>query len=253
MEDGGHIAITARCERAVETEAARSDCRGLRVAIAVRDEGCGMGEGELARATDPFFTTKRARGGSGLGLAMVEGFVAQSGGVLRIESEEACGTVVTLVLPIMDAPEEAAPALEGQVVAVQAAHVTEFAPPATEKRPARLTILVVDDNALLLSATARLLQTLNHEVLTALDAQEAFTLVEHNERVSVVLSDVSMPGETGVGLAARLALLRPDLPVILMTGFAGDAIDATDRYVLGKPFTRRQLVSALEAAVPDRG
>eukprot|EP01037_Dinobryon_pediforme_P009322 gene9322-9403_t len=249
MHEGGVIEMTARtgCGGGIAADVG-SDTMVGSVVITVRDCGAGMTVDELARATDPFFTTKRDKGGSGLGLTMVQGFVAQSGGELRIASVAGEGTTVSLWLP-SDTRMPDLPGAGAQVGAVVAASPAETP---LEARPGRLTVLVVDDNALLLNATERLLKTLHHDVLCAPDAQTAFELVCCRAEIGLVLSDVSMLGESGAELAERLAVLRPELPVILMTGYAWDVVPSDGLMVLSKPFSRQQLVAAIATAVASR-
>jgi CheY-like chemotaxis protein len=170
--------------------------------------------------------------------------VAQSGGELRIASAAGEGTTVALWLPA-DTGMRGLTGAGAQVGAEVAASPAETP---VEAKPGRLTVLVVDDNALLLNATERLLKTLHHDVLCAPDAQTAFDLVCCRDEIGLVLSDVSMLGESGAELAERLAVLRPELPVILMTGYAWDVPPAIGRTVLVKPFTRPQLVAAIHQA-----
>lgn len=190
------------------------------VRISVVDTGVGMSESTLARALDPFFTTKGANSGAGLGLPMVQGFAVQSGGALRISSRPGEGTKVELWLPraanlvkpkpMTDAPpggqQEVQPGAEPGVQA------SETAPPCT--------VLVVDDDALIVMVTSDRLQALGHHVFEVQSGRQALEVLRSSVRIDVVLTDHIMPGMTGLDLAREIRTNWPDIPIILATGCA---------------------------------
>ncbi|ACL61141.1 response regulator [Methylobacterium nodulans] len=211
---------------------------GSYVRIALTDTGTGMDAATLAKATEPFFTTKGPGKGTGLGLSMVQGLVAQSGGALQVSSTPGQGTTVTLWLPAA-APVEAPPP-----AALASADPAAIPP---------CTILVVDDDPLVRIGTAAMLEDLGHAVLEAPSGAEALTLLEGRTDIDLVVTDHAMPGMTGLELARRLREVCPQLPVILATGFAelpSDDEAAVPR--LSKPFSQEELVMLLAAVLaPD--
>ena len=232
MPQGGTIRVTAdvvpcACGDRARCMTAEKTC----LCLSVTDTGCGMTDEEIAHASEAFFTTRADSGGSGLGLAMVDGFVRQCGGTMRIISAPGHGTTVTLFLPMLPC---------------RVAEPAELAkePPLRETRSPR-TILIVDDNRALLHSSSLLLRTLGFAVLEANSGPTAMALAEQHEDIDLVLTDIAMPGETGTELAERLHQIRPDLPVIFLTGYAGDATIAAAHRVLSKPISVDQLVGAI--------
>jgi PAS domain S-box-containing protein len=228
MPDGGTIAVTAR-EEAIE---------GLGyVCLSVVDTGKGMDEATLSRALEPFFTTKGVGKGTGLGLSMAHGLAQQSGGWLTLTSRVGEGTAAEIWLPATDQESLVRPAPEPEPVA-----------------GAPMVILVVDDDPLVLANTAAMLEDLGHTVAQAASAAEALEIVVRDPTIDLVISDHAMPEMTGLELAGVIKAGRPDLPLILATGYAElppDADPALPR--LAKPFTQRQLaavVASVRAASP---
>ncbi|MCY4333945.1 MAG: ATP-binding protein [Litoreibacter sp.] len=176
------------------------------VEISVTDNGPGMDEETLARATDPFFTTKDTNSGTGLGLAMVYGFARQSEGDLRIYSEEGVGTTIQLTLPRgAEEGQREEPVVDDEIVPGQGQ-----------------TILIVEDEFHILSVTSKLLREIGYDVITAASGQEAFELTEAGTSFDLLLSDVVMPGKVGgFELAKRVRKIRPNVPVIYMSGYTG--------------------------------
>ncbi|HEY0970777.1 MAG TPA: PAS domain-containing protein [Gemmatimonadales bacterium] len=216
---------------------------GRYVTIAVRDTGTGMDEATLARAFEPFFTTKPVGQGTGLGLATVYGIVQQSGGYLRAESTPGGGTTVTLHLP-----ED-----QGEDAAVSA---PSTAPAGPSGGACAGTILLVEDEAAVRSATRRMLEMAGYEVLEARDGVAALELYElHAGAIRLVLSDVVMPSLGGPELASLLRERGSPVPVLLMSGYdersngTGRQGDAT---ILPKPFGQGELLRAVEAAMASR-
>jgi signal transduction histidine kinase len=198
---------------------------GRYVRVSVEDTGEGMDATTLAKAVEPFFSTKGIGKGTGLGLSMVHGLAEQSGGLLRLESEVGRGTRAQLWLPVA----------HGEVQAAE-----EVAPMQTRTSPS--TILLVDDDTLIASSTAALLEDLGHHVVEANSGAEALKLIDGGLRPDLVITDHAMPGMTGADLAAQLRLKAPEMPILLATGYAevtGQQGDDLPR--LAKPYTQAQL------------
>jgi signal transduction histidine kinase len=210
------------------------------VLITITDTGVGMDGATLAKATEPFFTTKGPGKGTGLGLSMVHGLAAQSGGLLRIRSELNAGTTVQLWLPRARVP----------VVALTRAG----APPASAALPRAecRQVLVVDDDPLVMTGTAAIIEDLGHMPIEAQSGAEALAKLATGIEVDVILTDHSMPGMTGIQLAARVREVFPDLPIILATGYAELPEDpnAMMRLIkLTKPYSRQEIAAAIHAAM----
>jgi signal transduction histidine kinase len=209
---------------------------GQYVLLAVTDTGAGIPPGILERVFEPFFTTRQEADGSGLGLAMVHGFVKQSGGHVRIYSEVGQGTTVKLYLPRLHEPEPpAAPAPR--------ADAEELATPVA--RPGE-TVLVVEDNAAVRDYVRAALKELGYRVLEAADAAQAIGLIDAGESVSLLFTDVVLPGTNGRELSRLVQARRPDLPILFTTGYTRNAIVHhgqldPDVQLLQKPYTQRTL------------
>lgn len=227
MPEGGQIEISGRRVR-LEPGGPADLPAGEYAVLSVRDEGEGMDAETLAHAAEPFFTTKGVGKGSGLGLPMVHGLAAQSGGRLLLKSQKGQGTTAELWLPV--APE-AIETVQADVVA-----------PATPA-PQHWRILAVDDDALVLMNTAMMLEDLGHTVHQAMSAQAALELIEGGLEIDLVVTDHAMPAMTGSQLAAVLAERRPDLRLMLVTGYAELTRQAADLPRLSKPFSQRDLAS----------
>ncbi len=200
--------------------------------ISVIDSGVGMSDITLKKAVDPFFTTKKAGEGTGLGLSMVFGFARQSGGDLVIRSEQNSGTQATLILPVCTALAEETP----------------FRPSDVAKIPDQASVLVVEDQELLRRMLSRTLSLMGMKVQLARGADEALLMTEGGQLPDLLISDVVMPGSIdGAELAARLRKRHPSLPVILMSGNA--QIEKQDWRFLRKPFSVSQLKQAVAEAV----
>jgi PAS domain S-box-containing protein len=210
MPDGGALRLMAGLEVVTRGVAAPHPAGlppGIYVRLSVGDDGTGMSGATLARVGEPFFTTKDVGKGTGLGLPMVKGFADQSGGAFAIESEVGEGTTATLWLPIVaDDPRVMSGA------------------PAAETRP-RLTgrILLVDDDTLVRDTLTEQLEELGHKVLAAACGTDALAILRAREAVDLMITDLSMPGMNGLTLIREAQGLRPSLPAILLTGYAGDA------------------------------
>ncbi|MDJ0974372.1 MAG: PAS domain-containing protein [Planctomycetota bacterium] len=211
------------------------------VRLDVTDRGCGMQAEDLERVFEPFFTTKDRERGSGLGLSMVYGFVTQSGGQVHIESEVDTGTCVSLFLP------------RAETLVMELEHPTPG--PDAEPRGAGELVLVVEDEPQVLETSLRLLRTFGYRTRKAGDAEQALAILESTPDIQLLLTDVILPGGTnGVQLAQRALALRPELPVLYISGFADHAFaDAgvSEKTIdfLPKPFTRAELAARVHRAL----
>jgi CheY-like chemotaxis protein len=237
MPGGGMITITAR-EMRVESGREGNLASGDYICIAVRDVGHGMDEATLARATEPFFTTKGIGKGTGLGLSMVDGLVAQSGGRLVVRSELGRGTTVELWLPVADDELRASP----DQVASTDATLPETA--------TRLVVLAVDDDSLVLMNIAAMLEDLGHRVIDVGSAAAALDIIDSDRHVDLVISDQAMPGMTGVELFDAIRARRPQLRLVLATGYAELPVGSNVPVRrLAKPFTQRELAEVVADAM----
>ncbi|MET0180272.1 MAG: PAS domain S-box protein [Novosphingobium sp.] len=230
LPDGGRVTVAARSD----PPGALANARFVR--LSVQDEGIGMDPETLARAIEPFFTTKGVGKGTGLGLSMVQGMVEQCGGRIEITSAPGAGTTVELWLPVSEAMAEAAGgAAEG------GSGIRAVEP---------LTILAVDDDPIVLLNTAAMLADMGHRVYEAGSPRAAAKIFAETE-IDVLLTDYAMPEMTGAELAQKLRAVRPDLPVIVVSGYA-DLPEGTSLKVprLAKPFREDQLLAAIEHARP---
>jgi CheY-like chemotaxis protein len=239
MPSGGTITISAE-EICVETGHSTQLAPGLYACVSVTDTGQGMDEATLARVTEPFFTTKAAGKGTGLGLAMVDGLCAQSGGKLVIRSRLYHGTTIELWLPATatEAVNRSRVAVGDPVVATTAAERS-------------LRVLLVDDDRLVLRSTAAMLEDLGHEVLAVPSGESALAIIRDGvTSTDLVIADQAMPGMTGLQLAHEIRAVRPGLPVLLATGY-GELPPGISGNLprLNKPFTQQQLAEAALACV----
>jgi len=232
MPDGGVIEIRAVAKKLTEGESGGLPA-GEYVVVSVRDDGTGMAPDVLSRVLEPFYTTKGVGKGTGLGLPMVHGLVTQSGGKVVIDTEVGLGTTIALWLP-------------ASADAVVAAHA-----PAPSAAPDidPMTILVVDDDRLVLSNTTAMLEDLGHKVVEAVSGAQAVELLVRHSGIQLIVSDQAMPGMTGLELAQVVKGYRPGLPFLIATGFAEMSVDDNLAYPrLAKPFSQRQLREAVIAA-----
>jgi signal transduction histidine kinase len=227
MSKGGSIVISAAEAEIGEGDPELSSGRYVRLSVA--DTGEGMDEATLARAIEPFFTTKGPGRGTGLGLSVVHGVAAQSGGRLVLKSKIGEGTVAELWMPIYSGDaEETAPA------------------DADTAASAGLTILAVDDDSLVLMNVIAMLEDLGHFPLEASSGLEALELLRGN-KVDLVITDQAMPRMSGTQLIEAIRRDWPDLPVVLATGYADlpdGALPSLTR--LAKPFTQAQIAQVIE-------
>jgi signal transduction histidine kinase len=241
MPSGGMLTIETRLVSLNADVAGRiANARpGEYVMLTVSDKGHGMSPEVLKHAMEPFFTTKDPGNGTGLGLATIHSTVRQSGGFVAIDSTEGDGTSVHLYFP------KAEP---GPIVS-RAAPAPKEAPLGDGE-----LILLVEDNNKVREGTANRLESLGYAVLEAKTGPEAITLLESGEPIALVFSDIVMPGGmTGYDVAERVRSMKPDLKVLLTSGYSDVplAVSETARKVkvLGKPYTREQLGCALREAL----
>ncbi len=202
------------------------------IMIEVRDQGCGIAADVLERVFEPFFTTKEVGKGSGLGLSQVYGFVQQSGGHIVAASKPGAGASFQLFLRRSEKHAE--------VPDILAVH------PVVEGGQGRL--LVVEDDKDVLALTVEMLGGLGYQVVTATNVAAAMHMLEQGEPVDLLFSDVVMPGgRNGVELARMARALRPDLKVLLTSGFVGEAITPTGETfeLIDKPYERSALAAKL--------
>jgi PAS domain S-box-containing protein len=237
MPDGGKLTVETANTHLDRDYAANNPgiSAGQYVAICVSDSGGGMNADTLARAFEPFFTTKEVGKGTGLGLSMVYGFVKQSGGHLKIYSEEGHGTTVRIYLPRLLGAE---------------AEAEDRAEPEVPEGSREETILVCEDDDDVRAYTVEVLRELGYRVLEAHDGPSALRLLERQEgKVDLLFTDVVLPsGMTGAILAKEARTLRPDLRILFTTGYARDAIVHHGRLdpgveLITKPFAYADLAA----------
>lgn len=243
MPGGGTVTVSTSAVPSEDGKAPSSH-----VMLSVTDEGTGMPPYVLERATEPFFTTKGTGKGTGLGLAMVAGFIQQSMGRLEIDSAPGQGTSVRMILPLAEKSEIPRPA------GPQAQE-----PPRDALREAAETVLIVEDSEDVLAVAREHLELLGYRVLTAGSADEALALLERPGmgRIDLLFSDILMPGSmNGIVLAERVRERRPDIAVLLTTGYNEDLVADTPRApsmdVLGKPYRPNELADRVRSAL-NRG
>ena len=239
MPRGGELRIECALQQLDADEALSLELApGPYAQIAVSDNGTGMDSETLARVFEPFFTTKEFGIGSGLGMAMVYGFIRQSGGGVRIRSRQAVGTTVALLLPQATAP-----------VSPRRARADDV-----DGGKSRLVLLVEDDDKVR-EVVRKQLSALGYAVLEAESGHEAADMVENIPAIGLVLSDIVMPGGMdGRALARFVRRFRPALPVVLMSGYAHRSRPPQELpafQVLDKPFSPQALADALRRALAD--
>jgi PAS domain S-box-containing protein len=236
MPNGGVITIAARPEIVGPGNHHRLT-PGRYVCLSVTDTGEGMDEATLARATEPFFTTKGVGRGTGLGLSMVQGLAQQSGGGLVVKSRQGTGTTAELWLPATEPRSDAAASI------VQAPTVE----PESTTRP--LCVLAVDDDPLVLLNTVAILEYLGHRVFEATSGAQALNILRQERTIELVITDQVMPHMTGTELARAIRAEWPNLSILLATGY-GELTDADPALPkLSKPFRLNDLAQALMLAV----
>ncbi|WP_084112835.1 GAF domain-containing protein [Belnapia moabensis] len=246
MLEGGILTIeTANAHLDDSYAAAQRDVEpGQYVAVCVTDTGMGMPPDVVGRAFDPFFTTKPLGQGTGLGLSMVYGFVRQSGGHVRIYSEEERGTTVKLYLPRHRGPAESETELEVQA-----------------RQPCAVageTVLVVEDEAVIRLLVVEVLEELGYTPLEAPDAAAGLRILETDTRIDLLVTDVGLPGGmNGRQLADAARRIRPELKVLFMTGYAqnaafGNGVLEPGMALVTKPFALDTLAAKICSMIEDQ-
>jgi signal transduction histidine kinase/CheY-like chemotaxis protein len=236
MPGGGRLTIATNNMQTVPPHLEGELSRGQYVAVSVSDTGTGMPPAVLARAFEPFFSTKEVGKGTGLGLAQLYGFAKQSGGTARIESREGEGTKVTIYLPRTEPKTASAE------------------PILIETKPSeRSRILLVDDDDDVRQVAAALIEEIGYEVIAAESGEAALRALEPG-RFSLLITDVAMPGMTGVQLARRVEEIAPTLPILFASGYAdlqtfGKELE--DERLLKKPFRIAEVAARIAAALAE--
>jgi PAS domain S-box-containing protein len=211
---------------------------GAYACLTVEDSGTGMDEVTLARVFEPFFTTKQVGKGTGLGLSLVYGIVVDSGGGIDVASTPGAGSRFTIYLPRVDAPVAAADDRAGPI-----------------ERGHGERVLVVDDEEALVAVTSEVLAKIGYEPVGCADGTAALAAFEDPaKRIDAVIADEVMPGLTGTELAGALRKRRPDLPIVLMSGYTGPRLAERARSagvteILKKPVQSRDIAGALARAL----
>jgi two-component system, cell cycle sensor histidine kinase and response regulator CckA len=241
MPRGGTLTISTSSEvLGPEQAEALGMESGLCAALAISDTGEGMSEAVLKRVFDPFFTTKPKGKGTGLGLAMVYGTVKQSGGSIIVESELGRGSTFVLRFPAMDA--------EGD----EPVRVGVAGPPVAGSRPA--AILVIEDDVTVRRMVSTVLTREGFHVREVESAERGLEVLESISDIDLVLTDLVLPGRSGLALMEELAESRPELPLIMMSGYALGAFEKplelpSGATFLRKPFRPDELTEAIESAL----
>jgi len=237
MPDGGRLTILAE-EVAMGPRSEPRLTPGLYIRVSVIDAGCGMDPQTASRAIEPFYTTKEFGRGTGLGLSMVHGLAAQLGGGFELTSAVGEGTRVDLYLPVAVGAADAEKKPAADMVSATLRH---------------LSVLLVDDEEIVRTATAEMIRDLGHSVHEASGGLEALARLESGLWVDAVITDYKMPGMDGGAFARQLARRWPQVPVLLITGYTGPAEDVLHLQRLAKPFGRTEIAAALAELFADDG
>ncbi|WP_347556916.1 PAS domain-containing protein [Robbsia sp. KACC 23696] len=244
MPDGGVLTLESRIETISEAvaEQYRDALPGRYICIAVTDNGTGMPPHIVDQAFEPFFTTKPLGRGTGLGLSMVHGFVGQSGGFMRIQSRVGNGTTVELLLPevLADAALDQAP------VQARAHH----------NLGSGETILLVDDDATIRELLGVLFEQSGYRTVSAHDGPSGLAILESNETIDLVMTDVGLPGMNGRQMIDIARVVRPDLPILFVTGYAevaaANGFLADGMEMLTKPFSLESVITRVQSMLRRR-
>ena len=252
----GRIRITVENMTLAGADAAWRDSNGEDavavgdyVCISVEDDGCGMSDEVRRRALEPFFTTKPIGQGTGLGLSQTYGFVRQSGGAMRIDSRPGRGTTVAMLLPRAMLPafgvvsHSPVPGLKSGASNLAAA-VQSLE-----------TLLVVEDEPEVLEIVGASLRASGYEVICAADATIALAALKTNPLISLIFTDIVMPGINGVALAEEARRLRPGIPVVFASGYSDETI--TDQLPKGavflqKPYRMASVTKLIHTALAEK-
>jgi signal transduction histidine kinase/CheY-like chemotaxis protein len=239
MPNGGSIAIRAQNVPALNENGLQGDF----VKLTVEDSGSGMTDEVRRRVFEPFFTTKDIGKGSGLGLAQVYGFARQSGGAVNIESEPGVGTIVSLFLPRSVAlpPADQRPEAQSRQA---------------ERESSTGIVLLVEDDDEVAALVRQMLEELGYTVIRTATGQAALGALADSRQIDVVLSDVMMPGGmNGIELARVIQERRPDLPIVLTSGYPhalGSDVSANTIQILPKPYQLNELEARLRSALEQK-
>jgi two-component system, cell cycle sensor histidine kinase and response regulator CckA len=244
MPDGGALTIMIENvtldQEQIDTHTGQGQ-PGEHLCLSVQDTGTGMAPEVIAKALDPFYTTKPVGVGTGLGLASVYGILSKAGGHLHIASQPDKGTTVKTYWPIAHATERAAPTDASPTVPIEHSAKSE-------------TILLVEDEHMLRSLAQRILRQHGYMILTASNPSEAREIFEnHDGHIEMLITDVVMPEARGTELAMQLRTIRPDLRVLYTSGYVPNAGELpAGAAFLAKPFVREQLLTAVAATLNSR-
>jgi signal transduction histidine kinase len=227
MPDGGVIDVRVDQKQALNEDRLRA---GTYLRIQIADTGLGMDAATLSKAVEPFFSTKPLGKGTGLGLSMTHGLAVQLGGRLDLTSKVGVGTMATLWLPMATQP---------------AVEIESAALPSSASRVA--TILVVDDDPLIAMSTVDMLEDLGHIVIEANSGQRAIEIIDGGQDLDLMMTDQAMPGMTGIQLAEIVRTKRPNLPVLLATGYTDlPTSKLANLPRLSKPYQQAQLQAEIK-------
>lgn len=238
MPNGGKLSI-AIDEREIAVDGGNLQA-GRYAVLTVTDTGNGMDEETLKKAVEPFFSTKELGKGTGLGLSMIHGLALQLSGQFLLKSQLGVGTTAELWVPVVDTSYVTA--VDSSAVAVSGSTAVGL------KR-----ILLVDDDVLIAMSSADMIADLGHEVVEAHSGAEALDIIRQDGQIDLMITDYSMPGMNGAELIGAVRQIRPDLPLLLATGYAdlpsGVQVEATR---LAKPYTQDQLATEIGKSLASR-
>ena len=234
IEGVGNITLRVREDNDPDEPGLRP---GRYLRIDVCDDGCGMDEAVVARAAEPFFTTKPTGQGTGLGLASVQGLAVQSGGGFKLASTLGEGSTVSLWVPVSATPD-----LERQQ------HEAERTRPLAAKSQC---ILLVDDDELVRASGTSSLRRAGYDVVQAADGEEALALLDAAGPFDLMVTDYAMPGLSGLDLIDAARRRKPRMPVLMVTGYADNGRESADVPRLQKPFLPAELVDRVQALIAE--
>ena len=252
MPGGGSLTIrtqTAQVEEAIKRGPELMP-PGEYICVEVADTGTGISREHVARIFEPFFSTKEVGAGTGLGLSTVYGIVRQTDGFIFVESEPGQGATFTIYLPRFEAEPERLP-LPRSASADLAAEINSPSEIVEQDLTGSATVLLVEDEAAVRTFGARALRNKGYEVIESGTGEQALEVLHSNDKIDVLISDVVMPGMDGVTLARLVHLERPEIKIILISGYsedvARDGINPEEGFhFLPKPFSLRQLATAVK-------
>lgn len=234
MADGGTISIDVED---LDVASGSDVGPGRYLEVSVTDTGKGMDTETLRRAVEPFFSTKGVGKGTGLGLSMIHGLMLQLGGALRLESRPGAGTTARMLFPRAVGEVEEAP-------------VDETSEGSAVEVAGKSTILVVDDDALIAMSTVEMVEDLGHVAIEANSGTAALEIIRSDTPIDLMITDFSMPKMSGAELIREAKSVRPELPVILASGYAElPGNEKLDVPRLGKPYEQRQLAEQINIAL----